>query len=125
LEERYDFYLLVRSESLPPKIPFLAEDVAALGEPAWHYKIARASRETRFDVWTALPVLAEFDRRCTDAEYGALMKVARKAPEDVRKTEMEALYDTCRGRHLDESVEEPRPSHPEVSDLIRRDPAHP
>lgn len=109
LKERYDFYLLVTSESRPPKTPMLAEEVAALGEPAWDYAIKRASNGTATDVSKALPVMDVFERRCTDAEYAALMKVAVTEIPSLRETLIGSLNYTCRRDGRETGTQDARP----------------
>jgi len=115
LKERYDLYLLDRLESRPPKGSALVEDIAALGEPAWHYTIARASNATDADVWTALPVLDLFNRRCSDAEYAALMKVAVTADMPLRPMLLESLRDTCRRDEPDPAAHATTPERKDIS----------
>lgn len=117
LKERYDFYLLVTSESRPPKTPKLAEEVAALGEPAWKYAIERASNGTATDVDQALPVMDVFERRCTDAEYAALMKVAVTEIPSLRAILVDSLKYTC---HRDGRETGARDARPDREDRPER-----
>ena len=82
LVQRYDFYLDVYNDRYPPRTE-VADDVADLGEPAWRYTINRATSGGFAELDSALPVLQAFDRKCSSAEYGLLIKTARKsAPDD-------------------------------------------
>lgn len=98
LEERYEFYLRVTSDALPPKVPMLADEVAALGEPAWDYAIARVRDGGPADLRDALPVLDLFDRQCTPSEFAVLMRAAQADYPTLRKTTIEVVEETCHRR---------------------------
>jgi hypothetical protein len=98
LKERYDFYLRYERERPLPKSWFLAPEVAALGEPAWHYAIIRGTTGKPFDLWNALPILDKFERKCTVAEHTKLMNVAatERAKREYRNMLIEWVNSVCK-----------------------------
>lgn len=96
LSERYDLYVEVwRSQT--PRRPILADDVAALGEPAWHYTLARAVRGKTSEMLQAMPVLWAFNRTCTTEELNRLRAhVATIAGSDQRQPMLDAVDGACK-----------------------------
>ena len=78
LRQRYDFYLKVYAATFPHRTT-VADDIAALGDPAWRYTIHSAINGGYYDAFDpAIPVLIAFDRRCSTPEYKALITAARR-----------------------------------------------
>ena len=85
LEARYDLYLDVYERTTPHRTT-IAKDIVAVGDPAWSYTIERATAGDYFDLWSALPVINAFGRKCSDTEYHRLMGVAeRNAPTSKKR----------------------------------------
>lgn len=69
---RYDLYLQVyRSQT--PRNPLLAENVAALGEPARRYVIRKSKLSSVMEFQAILAILSKYDRQCSQAEYVSLL----------------------------------------------------
>jgi len=67
LPERYDLYVEVLHSRIPSR-PIIADDIAALGNPAWKYVLGRALTGGSAELSQALPVLFAFGRTCSPDE---------------------------------------------------------
>jgi hypothetical protein len=95
LTERYQLYLDVL-HSRTPNRPILAEDVAALGAPAWEYVLGQALSEDSAGLSRALPVLYAFQRRCSPAELEELRARAdRGFSADTATAFKSSIDDLC------------------------------
>jgi hypothetical protein len=81
LEPRYAFYLEVYAGSRPHN-GIVAEDIAALGDPAWKYSMDRAISAHSSDFDAKLPVLQAFGRTCSAPQYNDLLAAARRVRMD-------------------------------------------
>lgn len=96
LPERYDLYVEVWRSRIPRR-PVLANDVAALGEPAWNYVLARAVDGKVSELLQALPILWAFDRRCSPRELNGLREhVTEIAGNDQGRPMLEAVDGACK-----------------------------
>jgi hypothetical protein len=89
LEQRYAFYLEVYRKSSPHRTD-IANDLVALGQPAWVYTLKQAVRGGYYDALVpAIPVLNAFNRKCTATERRLLVdrvKVIAPSPTDATRT---------------------------------------
>jgi hypothetical protein len=99
LAERYQLYVDVL-HSRTPRRPLLAEDVAALGAPAWKYVLGRALTGSTTDLSRALPVLHAFRRRCSPAELQELRARADRAVSADTVTALRSSIDAFCGAGL-------------------------
>jgi len=95
LPERYDLYLLVLHSRIPSR-PTIADDIAALGPPAWKYVLDRAVSGDSAELSDALPALAAFDRRCSLNELEKLREHANRVSKaDTAKALISSIDDLC------------------------------
>jgi len=71
LPARYDLYVEVLRSQIPSR-PILADDIAALGEPAWKYVLSQALNGDYLEISEALPALSAFNRHCSLKELEQL-----------------------------------------------------
>ena len=95
LTERYQLYLDVLDSRIPNR-PILAEDVAALGAPAWKYVLGQATSGGSAELSRALPVLYAFNRRCSPTELKQLRARAdRGVSADTARVFKSSIDDLC------------------------------
>ena len=116
LAERYNFYLEVRRNSRLPPNDVVVYDILALGDPAWRYTIARASRNLD-ELDEALEVLGHFGRYCTRGELRSLRNAAKKWINDgtaEQKERLSSIDDVC---GLSSPLYGPSPDPKHISEL--------
>lgn len=95
LPDRYDLYIEVLHSRTPSR-PIIADDVAALGPPAWKYVFGRAVGGGFAEISDALPVLFSFDRRCSPNELKQLRDhVNRVSKADTAKALNSSIDSLC------------------------------
>ncbi len=99
LPERYDLYVRVL-ESRTPRRPILAEDVAALGDPAWQYVVGRALRGGSAELSQALPVLYAFDRPCGLSDLERLREHADRVSSGDTARALKSSIDSLCGSEM-------------------------
>jgi hypothetical protein len=91
LRDRYDLYLKVYKSRIP-RNPLLADDVAALGEPARRYAFKRAASGQGPEFGAALSIISAFDIGCSREEMKRLVDAATREAESERQ--LTALKDS-------------------------------
>ncbi|MBY9064886.1 hypothetical protein K7957_18275 [Sphingomonas yunnanensis] len=99
LPERYDLYVAVLYSRIPNR-PIIADDIAALGAPAWQYVMARALAGGSAELSQALPVLYAFERRCSPDELERLLKHADRVSSDGTSQAFKNSIDSLCGTSL-------------------------
>jgi len=95
LSQRYDLYVEVLHSQIPSR-PVLSEDVAALGSPAWEYVLHRALTGDDTELLNALPVLSDFQRRCSVGEISQLRAhIDNVAGDDTAEALRNSINDLC------------------------------
>jgi len=95
LPERYNLYVAVLHSRIPSR-PIIADDVAALGPPAWKYVLGRALGGGSAELSEALPALLAFDRRCSSNEFKQLREHAdRFSRADTARALNDSIESLC------------------------------
>lgn len=99
LPERYDLYVAVLYSRIPNR-PIIAEDIAVLGAPAWHYVIGRALAGGSAELSQALPVLYAFERPCSPDEFERLREHADRVSSGETSQALKNSIDSLCGTEL-------------------------
>jgi len=95
LPERYKLYVEVLHSRTPSR-PIIADDVAALGPPAWKYVFTHAVGGGSAELSQALPLLFAFERRCSPTELKQLREHAgRVSGADTAKALLDSIDSLC------------------------------